>query len=127
MDDNAKIGLRIKLLDEMILGSAEYTLSFKSGVVQSFYTTSAFDYEVFKAMISMRVYKIAGILAGYSTDFGQFSGMNSGNGNCLHGGLEIRPINEFPFFGGYDLGISTTWQGLLIHRVWVGYRFDVKK
>jgi hypothetical protein len=127
MDDNAKLGLRTTFLDDMILGSAEYTLSFKSRLAPSFYTTSGFTYEVFKAMMSVRVYKIAGILAGYSTDFGQFSQMYTGNGNCIHLGLEIRQMNEFPVFGGYDLGVSTTWQGLLIHRLWIGYRFNSAK
>jgi hypothetical protein len=127
MDFNAKLGLRMKLWDDLILGSAEYTLSFKSDIVQSFYTSSQYNYEVFKAMISVKILKVMGILGGYSTDFGQFSGMNSGNGNCLHVGVELRPMDVYPFFAGYDLGISTTWPGLLVHRLWIGYRFLPQK
>ncbi len=84
---------------------------------------SGYDYEVFKTMVSIRFYKIAGFLAGFSTDFGQFSGMGSGNGNCIHAGLELRPMDTYPFYGGYDLGASTTWPGLFVHRIWIGYRF----
>jgi hypothetical protein len=122
MDGNAKLGLRMKLIDNTITGSAEYTLTLKSGAMQSFYASSSNDYEVFKTMVSIRVFQVAGFLLGYSTDFGYFSDI----GNCIHTGLEIRQMNEFPFFGGYDLGISTTWQGLLIHRLWIGYRFGIE-
>jgi hypothetical protein len=121
MDENGKIGLRVKILEDLVLGSAEYTFSFKSAA--SFYTSSQFFYEVFKATVSVRIYKIAGVIAGYSTDFGQFSDYGSGNGNCLHAGLELRPLDTYPFFGGYDLGISTTYRDLFIHRIWIGYRF----
>jgi hypothetical protein len=122
MDSDAKIGLRLKFLDEMILGSAEYTLSFKTHFIQSFYATYGYDYEVFKALVSVKIYKVAGILAGFSTDFNQSPG-SLYNGNCLHAGLELRPLDIYPFFGGYDLGVSTTFPGLLIHRIWIGYRF----
>lgn len=123
MDENGKIGLRVKILDDLVLGSAEYTFSFRSAAVESFYPTSQFFYEVFKATVSVRIYKIAGVIAGYSTDFGQFSDYGSGNGNCLHAGVELRPLDTYPFFGGYDLGISTTFRDLFIHRIWLGYRF----
>ncbi|HUI91006.1 MAG TPA: hypothetical protein VLX68_02055 [Chitinivibrionales bacterium] len=123
MDENGKIGIRTKILDDLILGSAEYTFSFKSAAVESFYPSSQFFYEVFKATVSVQIYKVAGILAGYSTDFGQFSYYGSGNGNCLHAGIELRPQDAYPFFGGYDLGISTTFRDLFIHRIWIGYRF----
>jgi hypothetical protein len=119
MDENGKIGLRVKILDDLALGSAEYTFSFKSAAVESFYTSSQFYYEVFKATVSVRIFKIAGVIAGYSTDFGEFYDI----GNCLHVGLEVRPADVFPFFGGYELGFSTTYPGLIIHRIWLGYRF----
>jgi hypothetical protein len=123
MDENGKAGLRVKILDDLILGSAEYTFSFRSAAVESFYPSSQFFYEVFKATMSVRIYKIAGVIAGYSTDFGQFSDLGSGNGNCLHVGLELRPLDTYPFFGGYDLGVSTTFRDLFVHRIWLGYRF----
>jgi hypothetical protein len=123
MDENGKVGLRVKILDDLVLGSAEYTFSFRTAAVESFYTSSQFYYEVFKATISVRIYKIAGVIAGYSTDFGEFSNSGFGNGNCLHAGIELRPLDIYPFFGGYDLGISTTFRDLFIHRIWLGYRF----
>ncbi len=36
MDSNAKIGLRVKFLDEANMGSAEYKMTVKSGLVQTF-------------------------------------------------------------------------------------------
>jgi hypothetical protein len=119
MDNNGKIGLRFKIFEDLVLGSAEYTLTFKSGVAESFYQSSQFYYEVFKGTISVRILKIMGIIAGYSTDLGEFSDI----GNCLHAGIELRPADEYPFFGGYELGISTSQKGLIIHRIWAGYKF----
>ena len=121
IDGNSKLGLRLKLFDDLLNGSAEYTLTLKSG--ESFYTSSGYNYEVFKTMVSLKIYKIFGFLLGYSTDFGYFSDI----GNCIHTGLELRPMNDNPLFAGYDLGISTTYPGLLIHRLWIGYRFLPKK
>jgi hypothetical protein len=123
MDENGKIGLRFKILDDLVLGAAEYTFSFRTASVESFYPSSQFIYEVFKATVSVRIYKIAGLIAGYSTDFGQFSGFGFGNGNCLHAGIELRPQDTYPFFGGYDLGLSTSYRDLFIHRIWLGFRF----
>jgi hypothetical protein len=104
-----------------VLASLEYTFTFKSGAAESFYQTSQqYIYEVFKALVSLRIYKVAGILAGFSTDFGEFSDI----GNCLHAGLELRPTDTYPFFGGYELGISLYQRDLFIHRIWVGYRLQ---
>jgi|WetSurMetagenome_2_1015567.scaffolds.fasta_scaffold00008_155 hypothetical protein len=129
IDWNAKLGLRIKALDSLLTGTAEYTLTFQAGSVESFYTSSSYDYEVFKTMMSVRFYKIFGFLIGYSTDFGEFS--NFRNGSCIHLGMELRASHANPIFAGYDLGISidalSQSQGLLIHRLWIGYRFLAKK
>jgi hypothetical protein len=119
LDNNGKVGLRFKILEDLVRGSFEYTLTFKSAIAESFYQSSQYYYEVFKTTVSVRIYKIAGILAGYSTDFGEFKDI----GNCLHAGIELRPSDVYPFFGGYDLGISTTFRDLFIHRIWLGYRF----
>jgi hypothetical protein len=44
-------------------------------------------------------------------------------GGTLHAGLELRPSEDYPFFGGYELGFSTYWRDLIIHQIWVGYCF----
>jgi len=120
MDNDGKIGLRFKILDDFILGSLEQTFSYKSNIMPSFYTTISY-YQVFKGLLSFRFYKIAGFLAGFGTDHGD---QNSPHlGNTLHVGLELRPSNVYPYFGGYELGISTTVTNVIIHRVWVGYKF----
>jgi len=120
LDDDGKAGIRFKILDDFIIGSFEYAFPFKSGI-QSFYTTSA-HYQVAKAQISFRIYKIGGLLLGYSSDFGGFTSM----GGTLHAGLELRQSDVYPYFGGYEVGLSTYRQISFTHQIWVGYCFRAK-
>ncbi len=120
MDNDGKLGLRFKILDDFILGSLERTFSYKSNTMRSFYTTIS-PYQVFKGLLSFRFYKIAGFLVGYGTDNGDEYSPHLGN--TLHIGLELRPSSFYPYYGGYELGISTTVSNTVIHRVWVGYKF----
>jgi hypothetical protein len=117
LDYDGKAGARFKILDDFILGSLEYSFSFKSGVIESFYTTSNY-YQVAKGLISIKIYKIAGALLGYSTDFG-FKDM----GGTLHVGLELRHSSDYPYFAGYELALGTYQQVYITHQIWVGYCF----
>ena len=118
MDDDGKAGIRFKILDDFILGSFECSFSFRSARIQSFYTTSNY-YHVAKGLVSIRFYKIAGFLLGYSSDFGGFQDM----GGALHAGLELRHSNDYPYFGGYEVGLSTYQSVSFTHQIWVGYCF----
>jgi hypothetical protein len=118
LDYDGKAGCRFRILDDFILGSLEYTFSFKSGFIESFYTTSSY-YQVGKGLISIRFYKIAGLLLGYSSDFGGFKDM----GGALHAGLELRHSDDYPYFGGYELAVGTNQRLTFTHQVWVGYCF----
>jgi hypothetical protein len=123
MDNDAKAGIRFRILDDFILGSFEYAFSFKSGLIESesFYTTSNYC-QIAKGLVSIRIYKIAGIILGYSSDF-DFNDM----GGTMHAGLELRPSDDYPYFGGYEIGLSTYQRVLFIHQIWVGYCFRAPK
>jgi hypothetical protein len=121
LDFDGKAGFRFKILDDFILGSFEYTFSFKSSFIESFYTTSN-HYQVGKGLISIRIYKIAGVLLGYSSDFGGYKDM----GATLHAGLELRHSDDYPYFGGYELAMGTNQRLTFTHQVWVGYCFRAK-
>ena len=124
IDNNGKLGLRFKIHDDLVLGSLEYTFSFKAGAAESFYQnqSSTNFYEVLKALISVRFFKIAGAIVGFSNDLGEFSDI----GKTIHLGVELRPSDVYPYFGGYEIGISTQWSNLIIHRFWIGYCFKKK-
>ena len=117
LDYDGKAGFRFRILDDFILGSFEYSFSFKSSVIESFYS-SAYYYRVVKSLLSIRIYKIGGLLIGYSSDLG-FRDM----GETVHAGLELRPSNDYPYFGGYELALGTNQRILITHQVWVGYCF----
>jgi hypothetical protein len=117
LDFDGKAGFRFKILDDFILGSMEYSFSFRSSVIESFYSSSYY-YRVVKGLLSIRIYKIAGILLGYSSDFG-FKDM----GPTIHAGLELRHSDDYPYFGGYELALGSNQKLLITHRVWVGYCF----
>jgi hypothetical protein len=121
MDNDAKAGVRFRILDDFILGSLEYAFSFKSGLIESFYTTSNYC-QIAKGLVSIRIYKIAGIILGYSSDFG-----STDMGETMHAGLELRPSDDYPYFGGYEIGLSTYQRILFIHQIWIGYCFRAPK
>jgi hypothetical protein len=116
LDYDGKAGFRFRVLDDFILGSLEYSFSFNSS--ESFYS-SAYHYRVVKSLLSIRIYKIAGLLIGYSSDFGGFKDM----GPTLHAGLELRHSDVYPYFGGYELALGTNQRILITHQIWVGYCF----
>jgi hypothetical protein len=116
LDCDGKAGFRFRILDDFILGSLEYSFSFKSS--ESFYS-SAYYYRVIKCLFSIRIYKIAGVLVGYSSDFGGATFM----GGTMHIGLELRHSSEYPYFGGYELALGTYQRITFTHQVWVGYCF----
>jgi hypothetical protein len=122
VDNNGKLGMRFRINEDLVLGSWEYTFSFTSGAAESFYRSASYYYEVFKTVISIRLYKIAGAIIGFSNDFGQFSDI----GKTIHLGIELRPSDVYPFCGGYEIGISTYQRDYMIHRFWIGYCFQKK-
>jgi hypothetical protein len=74
---------------------------------------------VVKALASVKILSIAGVLVGYSDDLG----ILSDNGPMIHIGAELRQSTVYPFFAGYEIGIGLTQlhRDLLVHRLWVGY------
>ena len=121
-DHDGKMGLRIKTPDSLVLGSLEYTVSFSSGF-KYIGNAPANYYQVVKAMASIKIYAIMGVLIGYSDDLGIFSN----NGTLIHGGLEMRRSDVYPFFGGYELGVSLTRSALLVHHLWLAYAFTAHR
>ena len=118
-DHDGKLGLRLKTSDSLLLGSLEYTVSFASGSIKYIGNSPAYYYQVVKGLVSLKAYAILGILAGYSRDLGIYSD----NGTLLHGGIELRQSSVYPFFGGYEIGVSLTHSALLVHRLWLAYCF----
>jgi len=118
-DHDGKVGLRLKTPDSLVLGSLEYTVSFSSGSVKFIGNSPAYYYQVVKALMSLKIYAIMGVLIGYSDDLGIFSN----NGSMIHGGVELRRSSVYPFFGGYELGVSLTHSALLVHHLWLAYSF----
>ncbi len=118
-DHDGKAGTRFKTPDSLLIGSLEYTFSLVSGTVKNLYNASPAYYQVVKALASIKILSIAGVLFGYSNDLG----ILSDNGPLLHVGVELRRSNVYPFFGGYEIGIGLTQlhRDLLVHRLWVGY------
>jgi hypothetical protein len=121
MDANAKAGIRFKVLDEFITGCFEYAFALNSGAAKAFQSSNS--YQVVKGGISIRFYKIGGLLLGYSTDFGNIAGGYFDLGPTIHAGLELRKSSDNPFFGGYEIGVSTYQRDLIIHRFWLGCSF----
>ena len=120
-DHDGKAGVRFKLPDSSIIGSLEYTFSLASGAIKYIYNAPANYYQVVKGLASIKVLSIAGVLAGFSDDLG----ILSENGAMIHLGAELRKSTIYPFFGGYEIGVSTSkrTRDLIIHRFWLGYCF----
>jgi len=124
-DYDGKAGVRYISPDSTIMGSLQYSLTFDRDTLSWLYRTKGHLYQVAKGMASFKIYSIAGILLGYSTDLGNFSD----NGDLLHVGAELRQSTVYPYFGGYEMGIAVTklHSDLIVHHLWVGYSFRAKK
>ncbi len=123
---DGKAGIISRSPNEVIEGSVEisYSLAPQAHVPL---TRHINNYQVLKGLISVQiVHSLAGI-AGFSTDLAGFDehiiGQREDNGNVLHLGAEIRPGESYPYRGGYDVGISTTWSAHVVHRLWFGFSF----
>jgi hypothetical protein len=121
-DNDAKIGLLFNVHDSLVLGSLEYGCSLHGPF--SFLTTgnsSDTSYDVLKGEVSIRVKSIVGILLGFSTD----TRIASDNGATYHAGVELRRSRVYPFYGGYEFGVSpwAYYHFSVLNRIWVGYGF----
>jgi hypothetical protein len=127
-DHSAKCGVFFCMPDSLILGSIQYGFSLTNAFTFFRKTDSLYSYEVIKGTISIRFRSIAGFIVGFSQD----SKNQRDNGPTLHSGLELRPSLEYPYWGGYEIGLSpwssrhrTTSAVLTVmHRFWVGYSFQ---
>ncbi len=127
-DHDIKAGLLVNVFDSLVLGSIEYGYSL--GGPFSFLNTGdnySTYYEVLKGDFSMRVKNIVGILLGFSRDTRNIYD----NGSSYHAGVELRRSNIYPFYGGYEAGVSPYAshhgsQLSIINRIWVGYGFSKK-
>jgi len=118
-NNDGKIGLRLKTPDSLVLGSLEYTVSFASGTIKYIGNAPANYYQVVKALASLKMYTVLGLVFGFSQDLEIYSN----NGTMLHGGIEMRQSSVYPFFGGYEIGVSLTHSALLVHHFWLAYTF----
>jgi hypothetical protein len=121
-DYDGKGGVRFKSSDSLLMGSLEYTYSLVSGTIKNIYNSPATYYHVVKALASIKIFSIAGVLFGFSRDLGIFSD----NGAMVHLGVELRQSQVYPFFGGYETGIAVTQRNrdLWVHRLWLGWCFN---
>jgi hypothetical protein len=128
-DHSAKTGVVFNVYDSLFTGSLEYGFSLNNA---PFFSdgNDLWGYEVIKGTVSTRFRSIAGFLLAYSTDTKNLRD----NGPTFHSGLELRPSRIYPFWGGYEIGISP-WSSrhrtntaviTLLHRFWVGYTFRKK-
>jgi hypothetical protein len=125
-DNGAKAGLQINANDGRVLGSFEYGFALFNGPVSFFQNRANFHgYETFKGNVSIKMMDIAGILIGYSKDSPRSNALDN-NGSTFHAGVELRRSDIYPYYGGYEAGISTAHGISLIHRIWVGYGFKKK-
>jgi hypothetical protein len=118
----AKAGLLFTVYDSTVLGSLEYGFATDS-VTGSLFSNpdNTTNYEAIKGSVSIRFMSIAGLILGYSTDTKNFYD----NGATYHLGLELRKSTIYPYYGGYEMGISTAKNGSVFHQIWVG--FNLKK
>ena len=121
-ENDAKLGMILNYHEDLIRAAAEYSFSLADRFILFRNANVAHGYEVFKVLLSARILKIIGVLAGYSSD----TPILSDNGKSVHLGLELRKTDFYSFFGGYDVGISVTEFPQIIHRIWFGYQFGLK-
>jgi hypothetical protein len=127
-DNEAKAGIVVNVKQGLVLGSAEYAYSLDS---RGGFWDSVNNYEVIKADVSIRFRAIAGLLLGFSSDTRNFRD----NGSTFHTGVELRRSELYPYWGGYEIGVSPFSSRLessnsrisLIHHFWVGYSFIKKQ
>jgi hypothetical protein len=116
----AKAGIILNVKDSAVLGSLEYAFPLDAGPGALFSDRdNAPRYEVFKGTVSLRFRSIAGLLLGWSYD----TKNRSDNGATYHAGVELRRSAVYPWYGGYEMGLSTTnslHSVSLIHRFWLG-------
>ncbi|MBD3393684.1 MAG: hypothetical protein GF418_16270 [Chitinivibrionales bacterium] len=123
----AKLGLRFASTDTLFRASAEYTVSAGErghgfGVFTAL-SDNPPEYDVFKTLVSARIYRNLAAMAGYSIDIDyDFS-----NWHLAHVGLELQESGELPFLGGYDLGFRFGDRWLITHRIWLGLNFKTLK
>ncbi len=115
---DAKAGLLVNVHDSLVLGSLEYGFPLQSGFP---------SYDVVKGDASIRIKSIVGILLGFSIDTrNQTANGGTYNGSTYHAGVELRRSNVYPFYGGYEIGVSP-WGGRsqisIMNQIWVGYGF----
>lgn len=118
----AKVGVVFTVLDSIVRGSVEYGFATDS-VSGSLFSNpnNTTNYEALKGSLSIRFMGIAGLILGYSTDTRNFSD----NGATYHMGLELRKSEVYPYYGGYEMAISTSNHISVFHQIWVG--FNIKK
>jgi hypothetical protein len=117
-EHEAKLGMRLTLLDSTLLTAAEY------GFVL---TEEMYGVNVFKAQLSARMLPPFGLLLGFSTDFAdvktsRFYDDGRRLGPMLHGGVELVNSVASPFVGGYEVGVPLDGSLQYSHRFWIGYK-----
>ncbi len=122
-ESGGKLGFLGFILDSLVTASCEYTFSLgergKGFGVFSAQAEEAPEYEVLKALVSLRLFTGLAVLAGYSTDIDyDFS-----NWHMAHLGLELCETPDSPFLGGYDIGFRFGTDWIITHRIWVGLNF----
>ena len=120
---DAKAGLLVNVRDSLVLGSLEYGFPLQSGPYA--------PYDVLKGDVSIQVKRIVGILLGFSIDTrNQSENGGTYNGSTYHIGIELRRSTIYPFYGGYELGVSP-WGASrselsVMNQIWIGYGFAKK-
>lgn len=118
----AKLGLLFNAYDSTVLGSLEYGFATDS-VTGSLFSNpdNTTNYEAIKGSVSIRFRNIAGLILGYSADTKNYSD----NGATYHLGVELRKSTIYPYYGGYEMAISTSNHISVFHQIWLG--FNVKR
>lgn len=107
----AKLGVQAVLLDSLLMGSLEYTLSPGEGYG---IIASEKAYDVMKGLIYVRALPSLAILGGFSIDS---KATNRHNGFAVHGGLSIPEKQDNHFSGAYEVGAHLGSDWLFIHSI----------
>lgn len=123
-DNAAKAGLLVSVMNGTLRGAVEYAFSLDNRLLFLRDQDDISTYEVLRATVSIRFRSIAGLLLGFSKDAPHNL---RDNRSTLHGGLELRPSDIYPYWGGAEAGLSTSTTRnnsvSLMFRFWVGYCF----